>query len=38
MPNRREFDHIGTYNFKVEIEGVAWMERLFWRELSPPRR
>ncbi|MCB1490443.1 MAG: phage tail protein [Rhodobiaceae bacterium] len=23
MPNRREFDHIGAYNFKVEIEGVT---------------
>lgn len=23
MPNRREFDHIGNYNFKVEIEGVS---------------
>jgi phage tail-like protein len=23
MPNRREFDHIGSYNFKVEIEGVS---------------
>ncbi len=23
MPNRREFDHIGNYNFKVEIEGVT---------------
>jgi phage tail-like protein len=29
MPNRRAFDHIGNYNFKVEIEGVtvgAFME------------
>ena len=33
MPNRREFDHIGNYNFKVEIEGVdgdgvvtSWMD------------
>lgn len=23
MPNRREFDHIGQFNFKVEIEGVT---------------
>jgi len=23
MPNRRDFDHIGNYNFKVEIEGVT---------------
>lgn len=23
MPNRREHDHIGNYNFKVEIEGVT---------------
>ncbi len=23
MPNRREFDHIGAFNFKVEIEGVT---------------
>jgi phage tail-like protein len=23
MPNRREFDHIGNFNFKVEIEGVT---------------
>ena len=23
MPNRREFDHIGNYNFKVEISGVT---------------
>ena len=23
MPNRREFDHIGNFNFKVEIEGIA---------------
>jgi phage tail-like protein len=23
MPNRRAFDHIGAYNFKVEIEGVT---------------
>jgi phage tail-like protein len=23
MPNRRSFDHIGNYNFKVEIEGVT---------------
>lgn len=23
MPNRRQFDHIGNYNFKVEIEGVT---------------
>ena len=23
MPNRRSFDHIGAYNFKVEIEGVT---------------
>ena len=23
MPNRRNFDHIGNYNFKVEIEGVT---------------
>lgn len=22
MPNRREFDHIGGFNFRVEIEGV----------------
>lgn len=22
MPNRREFDHIGGYNFKIELEGV----------------
>ena len=22
-PNRRSFDHIGNYNFKVEIEGVT---------------
>lgn len=22
MPNRREFDHIGAFNFNVEIEGV----------------
>ena len=23
MPNRRDFDHIGNYNFKVEIDGVT---------------
>ncbi|MCP3887364.1 MAG: phage tail protein [Desulfobulbaceae bacterium] len=23
MPNRREFDHIGNFSFKVEIEGVT---------------
>lgn len=23
MPNRREFDHIGRYNFMVEIDGVT---------------
>ena len=23
MPNRRNFDHIGNHNFKVEIEGVT---------------
>ena len=23
MPNRREFDHIGNYNFKVEIHNVT---------------
>ena len=23
MPNRREFDHIGSYNFRVEIDGVT---------------
>lgn len=23
MPNRREFDHIGNFNFRVEIEGVT---------------
>jgi phage tail-like protein len=23
MPNRRKFDHIGNFNFKVEIEGVT---------------
>lgn len=23
MPNRREFDHIGSFNFNVEIEGVT---------------
>ena len=23
MPNRRQFDHIGRYNFKVEINGVT---------------
>ncbi len=23
MPNRRDFDHIGNFNFKVEIEGVT---------------
>lgn len=23
MPNRREHDHIGNYNFKVEIQGVT---------------
>ncbi len=23
MPNRRQFDHIGNFNFKVEIEGVT---------------
>ncbi|MCX8208003.1 MAG: phage tail protein [Methanothrix sp.] len=23
MPNRRPFDHIGGFNFKVEIEGVT---------------
>ena len=23
MPNRRSHDHIGNYNFKVEIEGVT---------------
>lgn len=23
MPNRRPFDHIGNFNFKVEIEGVT---------------
>lgn len=23
MPKRREFDHIGNYNFKVEIEGIT---------------
>jgi phage tail-like protein len=23
MPNRREFDHIGNYNFRVEIEGIS---------------
>jgi phage tail-like protein len=23
MANRREFDHIGNFNFKVEIEGVT---------------
>ena len=23
MPNRREFDHIGNYNFRVEIEGIT---------------
>ena len=23
MPNRRGFDHIGNFNFKVEIEGVT---------------
>jgi len=22
MPNRRDFDHIGNFNFRVEIEGV----------------
>jgi phage tail-like protein len=23
MPNRRSFDHIGNYNFRIEIEGVT---------------
>ncbi len=23
MPNRRAFDHIGNYNFRIEIEGVT---------------
>ncbi len=23
MPNRRAFDHIGNFNFKVEVEGVT---------------
>lgn len=23
MPNRREFDHIGAFNFRIEIEGVT---------------
>lgn len=23
MPNRRAFDHIGNFNFKIEIEGVT---------------
>jgi phage tail-like protein len=23
MPNRRDFDHIGSFNFKVEISGVT---------------
>ena len=23
MPNRRDFDHIGSFNFRVEIEGVT---------------
>lgn len=23
MPNRRQFDHIGNFNFKIEIEGVT---------------
>ena len=23
MPNRREFDHIGNFNFRVEIEGIT---------------
>ena len=23
MPNRRDFDHIGNFNFKVEVEGVT---------------
>ena len=23
MPNRRNFDHVGNFNFKVEIEGVT---------------
>ncbi|MEN8239543.1 MAG: phage tail protein [Actinomycetota bacterium] len=23
MPNRREFDHIGNFNFRVEIDGVG---------------
>ena len=23
MPNRRPYDHIGAFNFKVEIEGVT---------------
>ncbi len=23
MPNRRDFDHIGNHNFRVEIEGVT---------------
>jgi len=23
MPNRRDFDHIGSFNFKVEIDGVT---------------
>lgn len=23
MPNRRQFDHIGNHNFKIEIEGVT---------------
>jgi phage tail-like protein len=23
MPNRREFDHIASYNFRVEIEGIT---------------
>jgi phage tail-like protein len=23
MPTRREFDHLGAYNFKIEIEGVT---------------
>jgi hypothetical protein len=23
MPNRRELDHIGNFNFRVEIDGVS---------------
>lgn len=29
MPNRREFDHIGAFNFRVEIEGVTQGEFFF---------